>query len=312
MTYTYKSMYHRAAALLLVFACGAVEAAALHNEEEIALWGNAAAPGSEGLKPRTKAPANTTNPPSSDVLDIISPTITAFVPKNPNGTSVIVMPGGGYTKLVYGKEGTEIAQWFNTLGITAFVLKYRLPGEGHARPEDVSLQDAQRAIRLLRLNAGAWGLNPQKIGVTGFSAGGHLAALSSTSFELLSYARRDAADDLSARPDFAILVYGVMSLNVGFPPSKLPLPVLTHQPDKLVNPETPPVFMVAANDDSRVDPTTDMDFYNSLRKAGVSAELHIFREGQHGFAISKAVGKPVALWTRLCQDWMTSISMLSR
>jgi acetyl esterase/lipase len=299
-------VFHVVGALLVTIS--AVHAAPLVQGQEIALWGDRAAPGSEGLvMPATTPP--TADAPWPDAIGILRPTLTAFVPAKATGTVVIVIPGGGYTKLVMGKEGADIATWLNSIGVTAFVLKHRLPGEGHANPADVPLQDVQRAVRLVRSHAAEWGLAPQKIGVMGFSAGGHLAAISGTSFDTKVYERVDAIDDQSARPDFAALVYGVLSVNFGVPVAKLPL-ILTHyQPDMLVTAQTPPVFMAAANDDVRVDPSTNADFYRALRRAGVSAELHVFREGTHGFAISRAVGKPVALWTRLCAEWMNSIGM---
>lgn len=308
MKYHHSSAFQLFGALMLAGHCIFVQAVPLASGEEIPLWGDKAAPGSEGVTlPASQTPAAGA---WADTTGILKPTLAAFVPKNPNGTAVIVIPGGGYTKLVMGKEGADIARWLNSIGITAFVLKHRLPGEGHANPADVPLQDAQRALRLVRSHASEWGLQAQKIGVMGFSAGGHLAAINATSFDTKVYEARDGVDQLSARPDFAVLVYGVLSTNVGIPLAKLPVPVVRYQPDKLVSATTPPVFMATANDDARVDPTTDADFYRSLRQAGVSAEMHVFREGTHGFAISKTVGKPVALWTRLCQEWMTSLGML--
>lgn len=285
-------------------------AAGLSNGQEIALWGDKSAPGSEGVVMPSPLPS-AANSPWPDATGVLRPTLTAFVPSKPVGAAVIVIPGGGYTKLVMGKEGADIANWLNSIGITAFVLKHRLPNEGHANPADVPLQDVQRAVRLLRSHASEWGFAPQKIGVMGFSAGGHLAAISGTSFNTKVYEPVDAVDEQSARPDFTAPIYGVLSANVGIPPASLPLPIARYHADALVTANTPPVFMAAANDDIRVNPATDADFYYALRRAGVSAEMHVFREGTHGFAISRAVGKPVALWTRLCEEWMASLGMLS-
>ncbi|HYH03547.1 MAG TPA: alpha/beta hydrolase, partial [Bacillota bacterium] len=263
------------------------------NHQEIPLW-NGVAPGSEGLTLTETITDSSNDPknPSRNITGIINPTLTPCIPAKPNGTAMVVIPGGGYRNLVFDKEGTEIARWLNTFGITVFILKHRLPNEGHKNGQMGPLQDAQRAIRLIRNNARQWGVKPDRIGVMGFSAGGHLAATVGVNYNTKAYPTRDKIDKQSARPDFMVLVYAAISNNAQF-----------------VNGKTPPTFLVCGNNDRKVDPENSIRFYLALKKAAVPVELHVFGNAQHGFAIRYAEGS-VRHWTTLCKEWLEEVGLL--
>lgn len=300
---------------LLVSASTITYAFPINNGAEYKLW-PATPPGSAGvvLEEKSKDSSKDSNDPQRTLEGIAQPTIRAFIPKKPNGSAVIITVGGGYTSLVIDKEGTDIAKWLNTLGVTAFVLKNRLPGEGHADGKNVPLQDAQRALRLIRSNAAEWGINPNKIGAVGLSSGGHLASTLGTNYTKKVYDAVDATDLISARPDFLILAYGPHSSNARKylinPDQKVVAPAEKqalydeYPTDQQITKETAIAFIVATNDDDRVDPRNSTRFYDALKAAGVPAELHIFQEGKHGFAIRNATGYPVAIWTILAENWL--------
>jgi acetyl esterase/lipase len=216
-------------------------------------------------------------------------------PSAPSDSVVIVAPGGGYNILAWEHEGTQVAEWLNKIGVTAVVLKYRVPRRPD-QPKDAppigALQDAQRAVSLVRSNAKEWGLNPEHVGFLGFSAGGHLTAWVSTNFDKRSYETVDAADKLSCRPDFAVLIYpgGVLVKNH---PEQL-------TPELRVSKETPPSFLAHAADDH---PESSITYFQELRKNGVQAEMHIYGAGGHGFGMHRT-GNPAASWTDRCADWM--------
>jgi acetyl esterase/lipase len=296
----------------------AAVAAPLKTGEEIALWPSAA-PGSAGvtltetITERSKDPA---------VLDraytgITRPTLTAFVPAEPNGAAVIVAPGGAYMRVVFDKEGADVAKAFGARGVTVFVLKYRLPGEGHDRAADVPLEDAQRAVRLVRANAADWKIDPNRIGFAGFSAGGHLSATLATRFGAPVYAPVDAADRLSARPDFSILVYPVISMETGLTHADSRKMLLGPAPDAAaiakasadlaVTAETPPTFLAVAHDDSGVDPANTIRYYLALKAAKVPAELHVFPTSDHGFGIRFAKGA-ARQWPELALNWIAAVT----
>jgi len=245
-------------------------------------------------------PGEATNKPQRDlppkdnvrrVTDVGRPTITVFLAaKSQKPTpAVLVCPGGGYRYLAMDKEGTEIAQWLNSIGITAAVLKYRVPNNRQG-----AFQDAQRAMGLLRQRAKKWNIDPARVGVIGFSAGGHLAARLSTGYRSRAYAEVNAADRLSCRPDFAILVYPAYLFQ-------------ERQPRELVEEvrvtaQTPPAFLVQSQDDDKhVD--SSIAFYLALKKAGVPADLHLFASGGHGYALREKK-RPVSLWPKLCETWL--------
>jgi acetyl esterase/lipase len=247
------------------------------------------------------------------VSGVTSPSIIPFIPKEPNGIAVLVIPGGAYRRQVLNIEGTDIAQWLNTFGVTAFVLKHRMPCDGHENFEDVPLQDAQRAIRLIRSNASKFNIDVNKLGVMGFSAGGHLASTIGTCYDRKVYKNIDAIDIISAKPDFLVLGYPCISVN-GWDkklvesskvPSYFAKVVEKYGTDEFVTTDTPPTFIMVANDDTTTPVEHSVSFYLALRKAGVPAELHIFKEGRHGFGLGITRGR-TQCWTDLCKSWIDS------
>jgi acetyl esterase/lipase len=289
------------------------------TNEEIFLWPGVA-PGSEGLNLSEIVKDESEDPKiqSRGITKIVKPSITVFMPEQKNGIAALVVPGGGYTQNVFDKEGTDIAKWLNNMGITAFVLKSRLPGEGHADAKHVPLQDSQRALRIIRSNAAQWGLNPQKVGVVGLSSGGHLASMIGTNYNKKVYVPVDPVDEESARPDFMVLAYPPVSTNARIPQNgleKTPLSPLAKQElydeyptDLQITKDTPKTFIVTADDDPKVPSENAVRFYMGLKKVGIPAELHIFMNGGHGFAIRNAKGA-VAAWPELCREWMIEIGL---
>lgn len=248
------------------------------------------------------------------VSKVTVPELTVYEPKNPNGTAVIICPGGGYGFLAINKEGFKVAQWFAERGITGFVLKYRLPSDLIMEDKSVGpLQDAQRAMRLVREHAETYKLDLNKIGVMGFSAGGHLASSLSTLYDDEIY---DADPELSAKPDFSILLYPVISMKegvthkgsrenlLGTDPSKSQ--VQHYSGEEAIDEDTPGAFIVHAQDDGAVPVQNSLDYFSSLTEKGVPAEIHIYETGGHGFglgveATSKSWTKALNLWLA-CQD----------
>lgn len=282
---------------------------------EYKLWPDVP-PGSTGLALVEKSKDSSKDPsdPQRTLDSIGEPSIRAFLPKAPNGAAVIITVGGGYTSLVIDKEGTDVAKWLNNLGITAFVVKNRLPGEGHADAKNVPLQDVQRALRLVRANAVEWKLDPTKIGAVGLSSGGHLASTLGTNYAKKVYEAIDANDAVSARPDFLILAYGPHSSNARkflINPDQKPVEPAQKQAvydeyptDQQITKDTPISFLVTADNDDKVDARNSTRFYNALKAAGVPAELHIFQDGKHGFAIRNTQGYAVAIWPVLAENWL--------
>jgi len=246
------------------------------------------------------------------VTGIGAPLMTVFRPSRPNGAAALIVPGGGYIRVVIDKEGFEIARRLAEAGITAFVLRYRLPREGWANPADVSLQDAQRAVRLIR--AGPWGVDPSRVAVLGCSAGGHVAASLATGHARRVYEPLDAADTRSARPDLSALIYPVIDMARPFAhvgsreallgPAPTPDAEAAYSPHRHVTPDTPPTFLVHAADDTSVPLDNSLGYLAALRAAKVPAEAHIFEEGGHGFGIYLARGKPAAVWPDLFVTWL--------
>lgn len=291
--------------LLVVLALSVLSAAGfaapLHGGDEIRLWGEALPAGSANPAVIPKP----LPPQSNDVAGITHPSLTAFVPDKPNGVSVVVIPGGSYTKLVVLKEGQTIAKWLNTQGITAFVLRHRLPDEGHANGRSVVLQDGQRALRLVRQHAAEWGLDPAKIGVMGFSAGGNLAAALGTAFEQVSYPAGDAADALSARPDFMALIYPAVGFTAAHGvrgTSESRAAFSEYATDEIPQLKTPPAFMVIAADDSLA--RNAVRFWQALAQAGNPPELHVPALGGHGFALKDDAAPSVRAWPTWFQTWL--------
>jgi acetyl esterase/lipase len=255
------------------------------------------------------------------------PSITVFRAEKPNGAAVVVCPGGGYGFLADDHEGKQVAEWLNTQGVTAFVLKYRIvtkdrPGPLHPAP----LSDAQRAIKLVRLKAKAYEIDPKRVGIWGFSAGGHLASSAATHWDL-GLGNGNAIDNMSSRPDFCILAYPVISMEDGVthggskrnligdkPDSKL-VDLLSNE--KQVDKNTPPVFIFHTSADTAVLPENATRFYSACKKAGVPVELHIYEKGRHGVGLGrdpKWTGgeKSVATWPDRLAEWMKSRELLGR
>jgi acetyl esterase/lipase len=230
------------------------------------------------------------------------PTLTLFAPKARNtGAAVVVFPGGGYRILAVDLEGTEVCDWLNSAGISCVLLKYRVPDTGPYPKSSAALQDAQRALGLVRLHAAEWHIDPNRIGVLGFSAGAHLAAAVSTHFEKRLYDPIDAADKLSCRPDFAVIVY----------PGYLALAEKNFELNPELNPtvQTPPTFIVQAEDDP-VHVENSLVYYLALKNAKVPAELHIYAEGGHGYGLRRTE-LPVTAWPHSVETWLGTIRMLS-
>jgi acetyl esterase/lipase len=246
------------------------------------------------------------------------PTLTLyapFMPKTPTA-AVIVIPGGGYGWLATNHEGRQLANWFNAMGITAFVLRYRLGPKYH---HPVELGDAQRAIRMVRARAKEFSVLPDKIGVIGFSAGGHLASTVETHFDAGNPAATDPVDRVSSRPDFAILSYPVISFVAEYSHAGSAENLLGWNPDPAllkslsnefqVTAQTPPTFLWTTSTDETVPPQNSVAFYLALLKAGVSAELHVFAEAPHGVGLDLR-DPSVGLWGRLVMEWMRGRGIL--
>jgi acetyl esterase/lipase len=247
------------------------------------------------------------------VQHVTRPLLTLFEPKGaPNGITLLIVPGGGYVRVVIDKEGFEAAEWFSARGFGAAVLRYRLPADGWAAGADAPVHDAMRAMRVLRDRSRAKGAARARFGVMGFSAGGHLCARLLTEPDL-AYAHRDAADDLSARPDFGVLMYPVIA-TTGAPAHAGSAQQLRdagvgeaalarYSPHLNVSARTPPTLLVHAGDDENVPVENSLLMYDALRKARVRSELHVFDSGGHGFGLRSVAGKDVAAWPALVQNW---------
>lgn len=245
---------------------------------------------------------------------VTNPTLSVFLPsiQKPNQTAVIIFPGGGYSHLAIDKEGTKVALWLNSLGISAFVLKYRLPSDLIMKNKNIGpLQDAQEAIRYVRSNAAKWNIDPNKIGTIGFSAGGHLASTLATHYTDKTY---NPSSEISARPDFSLLIYPVISMQNEITHKGSQINLLGNNPsqdlidsysnEKKVTAQTPPTFLVHATDDTAVIPENSINYYLALKKNGVSCEMHLYENGGHGFGLG--VNDTSKNWTKDCEEWLKS------
>ena len=309
-----------AAAIALLFS----SQAAFSSLPTFSVWPGGEAPGaknspaSESLVERSKDPSL----PDRAVTGVRAPTITVYAPEKPNGIALLVTPGGSYQRVVLDKEGSDLAPVFNARGYTLFVMTYRMPADGHAEGSDAPLADAQRALRTLRARAAEWRIAPQKIGIMGFSAGGHVAASLETRFSEPAYATVDVIDQQSARPDFAVLGYPVISMvpAIAHPGSRKALigetPTAERQrrysPEQNVTPQTPPTFIFHAVDDPSVPVDNALVMFNALRAQQVPTELHLFAEGKHGFGIRGTTGLPAAEWPQLAMNWIASLAEIKK
>ena len=269
------------------------------------------------------------------VQNITDPDIVPYIPDGIGNSTdrqripaVLIIPGGAFRRLVYNFEGEDVAKWLNSMGIGAFVLECRLPSDEHDNAEDVPLIDAMRAMRVIRGRAQEFGIDEAKIGVMGFSAGGFMAALLSTAYEsdvYADYKYKDEYDKLSARPDFAVCSYPVISIDDCIEAGKRYMSeeqvlerisdskakiLHKYNPDKLVRPDMPPVFICETDDDRTTLSENSVGFYMAARKAGVSAELHIFRTGGHGYGCGDDFAQ-TGEWKVLFTKWIKSIGIIS-
>ncbi|HEY1128097.1 MAG TPA: alpha/beta hydrolase [Roseateles sp.] len=256
---------------------------------------------------------------SGSISNVSVPTLTVVPPAvdRPNGTAVILCPGGGYRVLSANREGTQYAAWLSTLGITTFILKSRLQEWGHPAP----LQDVLRAVRLVRSRAVEFGVDPKRIGVMGSSAGGHLAASASTLFDHADGRTGAALDDTSARPDFAVLVYPVIAMtapaaHAGSRRALLgntPSPALLTQMsvEQQVTAATPPTLLLHTQGDKTVPVQNSLLYFDALTRAGVPAELYVFEQGGHGIAMRDGLGNASA-WPRRAEDWLRQRGLLTQ
>jgi acetyl esterase/lipase len=243
--------------------------------------------------------------PITIVTNVSKPTLTVFRPAKDRdtGAAVVVAPGGAYRALAWDLEGEEVARWLNTVGVTGIVLKYRVPfrpGQPNDRPPVGARQDAQRALSLVRSKAAEWGLDPQKIGMLGFSAGGHLTAWASTNFDKRAYEPADDVDRVSCRPDFSVLIYPAYLVG---PDNKLAaeLPVTA---------ETPRTFIAMTQDDVvRVE--CGLFYYLALKQAKVPAEMHLYPKGGHGYGL-RPTANAVATWPRRAEEWLRANGLLEK
>ncbi len=249
------------------------------------------------------------------VGNVSQPTMTVYSPKGTNtGVAVVVFPGGGYKILAIDLEGTEVCDWLTSKGITCVLLKYRVPFSGpywdercrcHINPKaPMALEDAQRTVGLVRFHAAEWHIDPHKIGVLGFSAGGHLAAAMSTHFEQRLYPAVDAADKESCRPDFAVALYPghLWTEDEKF---ELNPDIATH-----ITRQTPPTFLLQAEDDHVDNVNQSLVYYIALKNAGVPVEMHLYAQGGHAFGLRRTK-LPITRWPQLVETWLGTIGMVS-
>ncbi|RZJ44991.1 MAG: alpha/beta hydrolase [Brevundimonas sp.] len=281
--------------------------------ETIRLW-PLGAPGGEGVAVTPEVTERSTDPAFHDRFAryTTDPILTVLRPERPNGASLLLIPGGGYKWAVVDKEGLDCARVFAAAGITCFVLRYRLPGDGWAAGSDAPLQDAQRALRVVRARAAADGLDQTRVAVLGASAGGHLAGMLTARTDQ-TYAPVDDADAVSMRPDLSILLYPVATMSDPFVHTGSRKEMLGQTPsaeaiaryslERMDWSGRPPVFLLHAMDDEAVPVENSLSLLPVIRAAGVPVEAHLFQEGGHGFGVRLIAGKPAAVWPELVLRW---------
>jgi acetyl esterase/lipase len=308
---------------------------------QVPIWPGAAPDPQPVNGPETGGPETVTTDPKSliagrtvtAVSNVTTPTMTVYAPQGKNtGVAVVVFPGGGYQILAIDLEGTEVCDWLTQKGITCVLLKYRVtdvgpyPKSGPYPESPMALEDAQRAVRLVRFHAAEWHIDPHKIGVLGFSAGGHLSVAMSVYFGERLYPAVDAADQVSCRPDFAVAIYpghlsrAAAEYDAGLGTTKYVLPQpdplsiadenLGLNPDLHITSQTPPTFLLQAEDD-HIDSVYDsLSYYIALKKAGVPAEMHLYAQGNHAFGLRRTK-LPITAWPQLVETWLGTIGMIS-
>jgi acetyl esterase/lipase len=298
-------MNHTARAVLFgLLAC--TTAAAADNPLTLDVWPGKA-PGETGAvgEEKFQDPRPNEAKPVKRLTNVSKPTLTVFRPEKgkDTGAAVVIAPGGGYNILAWDLEGEEVAAWLNKLGVTGIVLKYRVP----RRPTDVkdkppigAQQDAQRAMSLVRSKAKELGIDPKRIGMLGFSAGGNLTATTAVGFEKRTYEMVDEVDKVSCRPDFVVLIYPAYLVEKDT--GKL-------IPEMTVTAQTPQMFLAHASDDP-VTPESSVAMYLALKRAKVPAELHVYASGGHGFGLREGP-RPALTWPKRCEEWMRSRGLLT-
>jgi len=297
----------------VVFACGGLGAQTnvwqpSPGQAQAPIWPGAVPDAQAQLVPGPEYVTNLLSPNGVSwiaLCNVSQPTMTVYSPKGKNtGVAMVVFPGGGYNCLAIDLEGTEICDWLTSKGITAVLLKYRVPLKklGPYWESPLALQDAQRTIGLVRFHAAGWQIDPYKIGVIGFSAGGHMVAATSTHFDKRSYPAVDAADKESCRPDFAIACYPghLWNDDKGF---KL-------NPNVPVTTNTPPTFIVQAENDPVDNINHSLVYYIALKNAGVPVEMHLYGQGGHGFGL-RPTKFPITRWPQLAETWLRTIGMIT-
>lgn len=250
---------------------------------------------------------------------VVNPDLTVFLPapEKANGAAVLICPGGGYGVLAFDHEGNAIARWLNDNGIAGIILKYRLPSDQIMIDKSIGpLQDAQEAMRVIRRNAPEWKIDPKKVGVIGFSAGGHLASTISTHYAEKVYSVKD---DISARPDFSLLIYPVVSMDtlithrgsrnnlIGLKPAEDQVKRFSNEVQ--ITPDTPPAFLVHSADDKAVPVMNSIGYFRGLQKNNIPVELHVFQKGGHGYGLSSNGGTESS-WPDLCIRWLKAMGLL--
>lgn len=302
--------------LLAILVPAGIATAALPDPRVLPLW-EGTPPNPQPIRP---AEEPTQADPSGWIRHVPTPSIEVRLAsrENATGQAVVVCPGGGYGGLAYSWEGTDIAEWLNHRGIAAILLRYRLPVDGDAPHQKwlCPLLDAQRAIRVARAHAAAWGIHPAKVGIMGFSAGGHLASTAGTRFDGGDPSAADPIDRLSSRPDFLVLVYPVITMTelthagsrenlLGPHPSETL--IRRYSSELQVTARTPPTFLVHAGDDQVVPVQNSLLFYQALLAHKVPAELHLYPRGGHGFSLALDQGR-LQDWATCCAHWLAELA----
>lgn len=303
--------------VLFLVLCGSCISVFSQNKE-IPLWDKI--PNSLNSIDYIEVKKTTSNGEISGVSKVSQPTLTVFLADSAisNGTAIIICPGGGYGNLAINHEGYAIAKWFNSMGVSAFVLKYRLPSELIMTDKSVGpLQDAQEAIRIVRRNSVKWKIDTNKIGIIGFSAGGHLASTLSTHYSENIY---DANDKITARPDFSILIYPVISMQDGITHKGSQNNLLGSNPnvvsvnhfsnEKQVNANTPKTFLIHSSDDKVVPVENSINYYLALIQNKVPVEMHIYENGGHGFGLGREGTS--ATWPKACEKWLIANGLIPK
>ncbi|MCP5110450.1 MAG: alpha/beta hydrolase [bacterium] len=287
---------------LLLTIC--LSAAFADGNVTLKLWPDGA-PGETGaIGPEREVPPREGRKKIIRLTDVSEPSITLYPAPagKATGTAVLIAPGGAYNILAWDLEGTEIAEWLNSIGVTAVILKYRVPRRDKDSPHEAPLQDAQRAMRLIRQNATEWKINPGRIGMLGFSAGGNLTVMAGTHYDRDTYPELDGADKLSSRPDFLVPIYAAYLGDKQDPYNLSPFVRVTEN--------TPPTFMAVTLDDADRGAQAAV-LLVELHKHDIPAELHVFTKGGHGYGLRPSED-PVSGWPKLCEQWLRARGLIDR